>query len=82
MLLDEMKERQISINALARALRVPPNRISAIVNGRRGLTADTAWRLARFFGTSPQMWLNLQNEYDLRAVDQDKITREVMPVAS
>jgi len=81
MLKDEMDERGISINALSRSLRVPPNRVSAIVNGRRGITADTAWRLARFFGTSPQMWMNLQTEYDLRSVDTAKITHEVLPAA-
>jgi addiction module HigA family antidote len=79
MLQDEMTERGISINALARALRVPPNRISAIVNRRRGITADTALRLARFFGTTARLWMNLQAEYDLRSVDQAKIEREVLP---
>jgi len=81
MLKDEMDERGISINALSRSLRVPPNRVSAIVNGRRGITADTAWRLARFFGTSPQMWMNCQTEYHLRSVDTAKITHEVLPAA-
>ncbi|MGA7239746.1 MAG: HigA family addiction module antitoxin [Bryobacteraceae bacterium] len=78
MLKDEMEERGISMNALARAIRVPPNRVSAIVNGRRGITADTAFRLGRFFGTSPQMWVNLQTAYDLAQVDAAKITREVL----
>jgi addiction module HigA family antidote len=79
MLKDEMVARGISINALARALRVPPNRMSAIVTGRRGITADTALRLARFFSTTPQLWMNLQNEYDLRSADQARIEREVLP---
>jgi addiction module HigA family antidote len=79
---DEMGERGISINALARAMCVPPNRVSAIVNGRRSITADTAHRLGRFFGTSAQMWMNLQMEYDLRSVDTAKIAREVFPHAS
>lgn len=82
MLKEEMNERGISINALARALRVPPNRVSAIVNGHRSITADTAHRLARFFGTSVEMWMNLQMEYDLRSIDADKIVREVLPHAS
>jgi addiction module HigA family antidote len=82
MLKDEMEERGISINALARALRVPPNRVSAIVNGQRGITADTALRLGRFFGTSARLWMNLQADYDLRSVDQGRIEREVLPVSS
>jgi len=56
----------ISINRLAREIMVPPGRISEIVNGKRGITADTALRLARAFGTSPDVWLGLQAEYDLR----------------
>ena len=56
----------ISINQLARDLHVPPNRISAIVNRKRGITADTALRLARYFGVSPEFWLNLQTSYELR----------------
>jgi len=49
---------------------VPPNRITAILNGQRGLTGDTALRLAHFFGTSPQFWLNLQSLYELRLAQQ------------
>ncbi|MFM2124689.1 MAG: hypothetical protein RL328_1140 [Acidobacteriota bacterium] len=56
----------ISINRLARDLHVPPNRIHAIVHGQRGITADTALRLAAYFRTTPELWLNLQTEYDLR----------------
>jgi addiction module HigA family antidote len=56
----------ISINKLSRDLSVPPNRISAIVNGKRAITTDTALRLERYFGIEAQFWLNLQNEYDLR----------------
>jgi len=56
---------EISINRLARDLHAPPNRISEIVNERRGISADTALRLARYFGNSPQFWLNLQTAYDL-----------------
>jgi addiction module HigA family antidote len=82
MLMEEMQERGISINALARALRVPPNRVSAIGNGKRGITADTALRLARFFGTSAALWMNLQTEYDLCSADAGKIAREVLPHAS
>ena len=67
MLLTEfMAPRAISANALAHALRVPPNRVTSIVNGQRAITADTALRLARCFGTTPDFWLNLQKDYELR----------------
>lgn len=62
----------ISINRLARDIAVPPGRISEIVNGKRGITADTALRLAYFFGVSEELWLGLQVEYDLRVVRQAK----------
>lgn len=74
-----MKDEGISINGLAQAIRVPPNRISLIVNRRRSITADTAVRLARFFGTSPQYWLNIQNRYDLEMLDRAAIERDVIP---
>lgn len=60
-----MRPLALSSNALARALRVPPARINDIVRGRRGITADTALRLSRYFGMEPQTWLNLQDRYDL-----------------
>lgn len=59
----------LSSNALARALDVTPTRINEIVRGRRGISADTALRLARFFGTSHQFWLNLQANYDVRCAE-------------
>ena len=65
-----MRPLGISINALARALAVPPNRIGAIVNGTRAITADTALRLGRYFGTSPELWLDLQSDYELRIARQ------------
>ena len=66
-LLEEfMKPLGISINALSRDISVPPNRISEIVNGKRAITADTALRLGKYFGISPEIWLNLQNDYDIR----------------
>jgi addiction module HigA family antidote len=68
-----------ALNELARALRVPMNRISAIVNGKRAITVDTAMRLARYFGTSPQYWLNLRNVYDLEIADRARIEKEVLP---
>ena len=61
-----MKPMGISINRLARDIYVPPGRISEIVNGRRGITADTALRLARYFGVTPETWMGLQTAYDLR----------------
>ncbi len=56
----------ISINRLARDIHVPPGRISTIVNGKRAISADTALRLSAYFDTSPELWLNLQTDYDLR----------------
>lgn len=56
----------ISINALARDIHVPPNRISEIVNGKRVITADTALRLGKYFDVSPELWLGLQADYDIR----------------
>ena len=56
---EELQELGLSANALARALAVPTNRITAILNGQRGITADTALRLSRYFGTTPQLWLSL-----------------------
>ena len=66
-----MKPLDISINALARALDVPPNRVSAIVNAKRSITADTALRLGKFFKVSPEAWLGLQSDYDLRVAQRD-----------
>lgn len=63
---DFIKPLQISINKLARDIGVPPGRISNIVNGKRSITADTALRLGAYFGVSPELWLNLQTDYDLR----------------
>ena len=67
---DFMKPLGLSRNALARELRVPPQRISEIVQGKRSITADTALRLARYFDTAPAFWLNLQTRFDLHcAID-------------
>ena len=82
LLRDELQEIGVSLNELARALRVPMNRISAIVNGNRAITVDTAMRLARYFGTSPQYWLNLQSAYDVEVAERKirpQIEREVLP---
>ena len=56
----------MSANALSRALGVPVNRVTMILNGQRGVSADSALRLARYFGTTPQFWLNLQKTWELR----------------
>ena len=61
-----MKPLGISINRLSRDLHVPPNRVHGIVHGTRAITADTALRLGTYFGVTPEIWLNLQTEYDLR----------------
>jgi addiction module HigA family antidote len=75
---DFMRPLGISINALARALAVPPNRISAIVNARRAITADTALRLGKYFGTSPEIWLDLQSDYELR-IARRTVWRRIEP---
>jgi addiction module HigA family antidote len=80
-----MKPRDLSQNALARALNVPPRRINEIVLEKRGITADTALRLARYFGMSAEMWTGLQADYDLRLARYEKartIEREVEPLAA
>lgn len=70
-LLEEfMKPLGISINQLARDIAVPPGRISAIVNGRRAITADTALRLGKYFGVSAEIWVGLQGDYDLRVAQR------------
>ena len=66
---DELQALGMSANALSKALGVPVNRVTAILHGQRGVTADTALRLARYFGTTPQVWLNLQQTYELRRAE-------------
>ena len=82
---DFMEPLGLSANALAKALHVPPNRITSILNGTRSITADTALRLARYFTTTPQSWLNLQKNYELdvakRTVGQ-AIDAEISPRAA
>ena len=67
-----MEPMGISQNALAMALHVPATRIGEIVHERRGITADTALRLGKYFGTTPEFWLNLQNSYDLQVALKEK----------
>ena len=66
---EELQTLDLSANALSKALDVPVNRITGILNGQRGVSADTALRLARYFGTTPQVWLNLQQTYNLRRAE-------------
>jgi addiction module HigA family antidote len=69
---DFLRPMGISINRLARDLDVPPNRIHGIVHGSRAITADTALRLGTYFGVSPETWLDLQSDYDLRVAQRTK----------
>lgn len=85
-LLEEfMRPLGVSINKLARDIAVPPGRVSAIVNGKRGITGDTALRLARYFGTSAEVWIGLQADYDLRVAERvvgAEVERAVRPRAA
>ena len=69
---DFLKPAGISQYRLAKAIGIPESRISQIVNGARSITADTALRLAKFFGTTPKVWLNLQNAFDLEEAERSK----------
>jgi antitoxin HigA-1 len=75
-LAEELEELGMSAAELARKLSVPTNRITGILNGQRAITGDTALRLAHYFGTSPEFWLNLQSLYDLR-VAQKKVGKSI-----
>ncbi|MBZ5689920.1 MAG: HigA family addiction module antidote protein [Acidobacteriia bacterium] len=75
-LAEELKELSMSAAELARQLNVPTNRVTEILNGRRAITGDTALRLAHFFGTTAEFWLNLQSLYELR-VAQKKVGRSI-----
>lgn len=85
-LLEEfLKPLGMTANALALALRVPANRIGAIVKGERAVTADTAMRLGRYFGMDPVFWMNLQTLYDLSKVGKEagkEIERDIRPRAA
>ena len=79
---DELDELGMSANAFAEALDVPANRISAILKGQRGVTADTALRLSRYLGTTPQVWLNLQKAFELRVAELESgkdIAKRIKP---
>ncbi len=79
---DVLAPLEMSVNQLAKALAVDASRLNEIVRGRRGISADTALRLARFLGTSAEFWVGLQADYDLRVARREKlkkIEREVQP---
>lgn len=76
---------ELSMNRLALDLRVPVTRVADIVHERRGITPDTALRLARYFGTTPMFWMNLQSAFDLAVAtdeEEDSIERDVQPVTA
>src|SRR4249919_3080279 len=68
-LAEELRELGLSAAELSRQIDVPVNRITGIIHGQRGITADTALRLGHWFGTSPQFWMNLQQNYELRLAE-------------
>ena len=70
-LAEELAELNVSATELARRLKVPPNRITGIINGGRSISADTALRLGHWFGTSAEFWLNLQKSYELRLAERE-----------
>lgn len=70
-LAEELRDLGISAAELARQIDVPVNRVTSIINGQRGITADTALRLGHWFGTSPQFWMNLQQQYELRLAEKE-----------
>jgi len=79
----EIDELGMSANAVALALRIPSNRLTEIMHARRSVSADTALRLGRFFGTSAQFWMNLQSTYDLQVAEDllaDRIAADVQPL--
>ncbi len=81
-LADELEELGVNPHQLSLDLHVPANRVSQIINGQRGITADTALRLGQWFGTGPDLWMNLQKTYELRIAEEetgDEIRRTVAP---
>jgi addiction module HigA family antidote len=68
---DELTELDLSARAFAKALDIPFNRVTQIMREQRGVSADTALRLARYFGTSPEFWMGLQSDYELRCAQRD-----------
>jgi antitoxin HigA-1 len=81
----ELVAREMSANRLALSLRLPSGRITDILNGKRGISPETALRLGRFFGNSPRFWLNLQTAYELAVAEREiggKVAEEVRPDAA
>ncbi len=79
---EELTALEMSAKAFSEALNVPGNRITMILKGQRGITADTALRLSRYLGTTPELWLNLQKSYELRTAQieaGEQITKSVKP---
>lgn len=79
-----MRPLELSSNALARILGVTPTRVNEIVNGKRGISADTALRLARYFGTTPDVWMNLQQRFDLEIASRQlgETLKQIAPRAA
>ena len=79
---EELSELNMSARALAQSIKVPVNRVTAILNGERGITADTARRLGRYFDTSTEFWMNLQKDYEIRQAeieDTSDVLQEIVP---
>jgi addiction module HigA family antidote len=82
---DFLEPLNLSVNALSKAIKVPRARLNDIVRGKRGVSADTAMRLGRYFRTSAQFWMNLQSHYELEVAEQalgDRLGREIRPYAA
>jgi addiction module HigA family antidote len=83
--LEFLEPLELSINALSQEIKVPRTRLNDIVRGRRGITADTAMRLARYFGVSAHFWMNLQSHYELEVAEETlgkRLGREIRPRAA
>jgi antitoxin HigA-1 len=81
----ELTVRELSANRLALSLRLPSGRITEILNGKRGISPETALRLGRYFGNSPRFWLNLQTSYELAIAEKEigeRVAAEVDPAAA
>jgi len=81
----ELEELDMSASQLARTLNIPRNRLTEIIRGRRGISADTALRLAQWMGTTPEFWMNLQRNYELRLAEQrsgEEIRQTIKPLDS
>ncbi len=80
--MDSLEPHGMSINKLAKELHVPANRLSQIISGKRGISPDTSLRLSRYFGFSPEYWLNMQSQYDLEIIRRQslrQIEKDIKP---